>query len=216
MENTNIVRDYDKNPIIIKDYNNIFLILFGISVIPYFSYLYFYNPGNMPEHLKSVHFFILIPLYILPSFKRVGKTIGKRYIKLTEDSITFLENENVIEKINIEDINKVNRTYHDYYHLSQKHNSSILGKILNIIVIPAYQIILIFNKFLFHLKMNGLKNYKFFDSIILFSNENFITILPTTNDERKDIEVYFKLKKDMILKNQNIYYNFSYKEEEIN
>jgi len=209
-------RNYDKNPIIIKDYNNIFLILFGISVIPIFLYYYIYNPGNMPEQSKFVHFFILIPLYILPDFKRVGKTIGKRYMKLTENSIIFLQDKNIIEEINIKDINRVNRTYHDYYHLSQKHNSNILGKILSIIVVPAYQIILIINKFFFHLKMNGLRNYKFYDSIILFSNDNFLTILPTSKKEQKDIEIYFKIKKDIILNKQDIYYNFSYKEEKIN
>lgn len=215
MENVEGERDYDENPIVIKDYNNIFFLLFGIYCIPVFLYFYFVNPGDLSDNSKFVHFFILIPVFILPSFKRIGKTIGKRYIKLTNDSIVFLQDTKIISEIKIKDVKKINRTYHDYYHISQVHKNSLLGKVLNIILVPVYQIILIINKFLFHLKMHGVKNYKLLDAIIIFSEDNFITILPTNSVEKEDLVKYFLLKKGINLKKQDSFFIFSYKEDEI-
>ncbi|MCT7567741.1 hypothetical protein [Aliarcobacter butzleri] len=45
----NTTLDYDKEPIIIEDYNSLFIFLLNISLIPIIVYIYIYNPGGLDE-----------------------------------------------------------------------------------------------------------------------------------------------------------------------
>ena len=63
-QNTNpsTPRDYDKDPIVIEDYNPLFLALWTISAIPIVILIYIFNPGGTSEQSLSFNVFVIIRL----------------------------------------------------------------------------------------------------------------------------------------------------------
>lgn len=60
-------RDYDKEPIIIEDYNSLFLFLLMASLIPLCIFFYIYNPFNVEKTGSfSRGLLIIVPLMIFP------------------------------------------------------------------------------------------------------------------------------------------------------
>jgi len=213
-EQTNL-RNYDKEPIVVNDYNYIFggmYLIVGAVVILYF---YFINPFGAHNEISRNYFFthavfiIMIPGLVY--YFQIKK--AKRKIILTNENIVFKEEDNVIENIEVKNIKSVQRTFNDYYMKNQKAGE------LESLFIFAFLIfnlpIQLMNKFLFHLFKDGLKSYKLFDSIIIFDKENnFINILPTTNQEWSEIEFYIMNKLSVDLKNSELFFKFNYGNEE--
>jgi hypothetical protein len=77
----------------------------------------------------------------------------------------------------------IKKTYNDLYHKSQKPTDLQLG-LMFIIFLPMLlgHLLLIINKFLFHL-CKDIMGYKFFDAVIVFYDDKLINILPTTKKE---------------------------------
>ncbi len=209
------LRDYDKEPIIIEDYNYIFggmYLIVGAFVVLYF---YFINPFGAHNEISRNYFFthaifiVMIPGLVY--YFQIKK--AKRKIILTSKSIIFKEGDNTIENIEVNSIKSVQRTFNDYYIKNQKAGEleSLFIFVFLIFNLP----IQLMNKFLFHLFKDGIKSYKFFDSIIIFDDkENFINILPTTNQEWNEIEIYVKNKFNVDLKNSELFFKFNYGNEE--
>lgn len=208
-------RDYDKEPIVVEDYNYIFSGMYltvGAFVILYF---YFINPFGAYNEISRDYFLIhAVFIVIIPGlvyYFQIKK--AKRKIILTNENIVFKEEDTVIEKIEVKNIKSVQRTFNDYYMKNQKAGE------LEALFIFAFLIfnlpIQLMNKFLFHLFKDGIKSYKLFDSIMIFDNEkNFINILPTTNQEWNEIEIYIMKKLSVDLRNSELFFKFNYGNEE--
>jgi len=204
-------RDYDKEPIIIEDYNYIFEILcltFGFILV---LYAYFINPLDNTNEISRNYFFmnsigaVLIPTVIF--YFQMRKS--KRKIILKNNEILFMEGNELLESININNIRLIQRTFNDYYLKSQDVEG--FGAIFTFLIVPIYFPLLIINKFLFHIFKNGLNNYRLFDAIIIFDNDDkFINILPTTKNERTKIINYFSEKNNINIEQSKLFYKLDY------
>lgn len=218
MKNENLERDYDKNPIIIKDYNYMFLVFFNLPIIPIVIYLYIYNSGDLDKTSLVTNVFIVMPALLVPYIYPLFKNRGKRKIIFTNDFITFYHENILLERIEIDKIDDIKRTFSDLYHKSQFPTT--FGRIMSYIVFPIgilMNLFLFINKFYFHIYMGGLSSYHFFDAYIIFSEKKFINVLPTTRKEYLEIENYFKEKNGLDIKKSKKYYSlFGHLPEKIN
>jgi len=215
-QNTNpsTPRDYDKEPIVIEDYNYIFYILYVIWGGIIIAYFYIMNPfdnsNNISKDFWFLHFLVMSALPIITFYFQMKKS--KRTIILNENQIFFKENETVLEQIELKHIDSIHRTFNDYYIKNQEVED--WSVILILVFLPINLAIHLINKFLFHLYKSGLKNYKFFDSIIIFDDEGrFINIMPTTAYEYELITEYFRKNLNSNIHTAEIFFKFNYGNE---
>ena len=205
------------NDLIIRDFNYMFLFLYSIYFIPLVIVIYIFNPNQLSEASLSRNVFFIFPLLMIPAIKSYLSAKNKRRIVIKNNSITLENGSDILESINIQDIQKVERTYSDYYHQSQKFPRGI--EIVTYILFPIkvfIDIALLINKFFFHLIQDGGKGYKLFDSIIIFTKDGrFINILPTTLDEYEKVSTFLKLKTGIDIKDTKVFYQYSHSYEKI-
>lgn len=216
-QNTNpsTPRDYDKDPIVIEDYNYIFYVLYVIWGGIIIAYMYLINPFGNTNHISKnfwfMHFIVMSALPIITFYFQMKKS--KRSIILNENDILFKENETVLERIELKNIESIHRTFNDYYRKNQEVED--WSVILIFAFLPINLTIHLINKFLFHLYKNGLKNYKFFDSIIIFDDKSqFINIMPTTAYEYELIKEYFRKKLNYHIPTAKIFFKINYGNEQ--
>jgi hypothetical protein len=216
MESPKQVRDYDKDPIVIEDYNPFFMALLAFSVVPVMIYVYIYNPGGTSEESLFRNMIIIIPIMMYPYFMGYFKAKRKRRIILSNQTIQSLHEDIVLENIELYKITDIRKTYSDLYHKSQY--ASEFGKLMSYLIFPIVflgHLILILNKFLFHIYKNGVKSYRFFDAIIIFEKEKFINILPSTSAEYMEVQRYFKEKCNLDIQNIKAYFEIGHLHEKI-
>ncbi len=227
-ENNQIV-NYDKNPIVIKDYNSLFIFLLNISLIPIIIYTYIYNPGGLDE--SSLFRNIIIVSFFMGFFIRPYlKSKGKRKIVLTNNDIKFMHENKILEEIKLSEITDIKKTYIDLYHKSQVPNKLLLifAYIIIIFIIISEKdyyilllilflhIFLVIAKYILH-KMKD-KNYKYrlFDAILVYSGDKFINILPITSKQYEEVRKYFLDKSLADIENKKIYFEITHSFERIN
>jgi len=208
-------KNYDEKPIKIVDYNYLFLLMGILLIIPTFITIVIYNPASTPDTTLQVYLLILIPIFILPTYLKYFKIIGKRQVILKNNTIEFLHDSKVIESINLNEITSVYRTRCDYYHFSQRKGYDGLDILIGFVLLPIRLSGLIFLKFTFHLYMDGIKSYKFNDSILVFSEEKLINILPTTLAEYNEVRNYFIEKNNINLLEEDVYFDWKYSADHI-
>lgn len=214
-QNTNpsTPRDYDKDPIVIEDYNYIFYPLFIVWAALLVLYWFISDMSIINETTQRYRFFHFIGVIFIPIiFLVIQMKKQKRIIKCNNIEIAYFENEKVIERISLNNIETIQRTFNDYYIKNQQ--SKGLFYVIVILLSPIYLIILMINKFLFHAITDFFRSYKLFDAIIIFDkNGNFINILPTKYHEYKELETYFTEKKISDINNAMTFIKFDYNEE---
>ncbi len=210
-DNQSLQRDYDKEPIVIEDYNYIFEAMFYILSIFIVIYYYFINPHNAQNELSRKFFFMhAIFIIIIPGllyYLKLAKS--KRKIILNNNFIILKENEEILIQVDIKKIIKINKTFNDYYSKTQETEGvwALFSYCLTLVIIP----ILIINKFIFHVFKGGLKSYNFYDSIIVFDNEeNFINIMPILSEEHESLRKYFLYKQNIDIKEVDKFIKIEY------
>jgi hypothetical protein len=207
--NSSAFRDYDKDPIVIEDYNPLFLALWTISAIPIVILIYIFNPGGTSSQSLSLNVFVIIPMLMFPYIYGYIKTKGKRKIIVKEEEIKFFHNDVLLEVIKTNELTDIRRTFSDLYHASQYPNE--FGRFMSFILFPIalyMNSMLIINKLIFHIYKDGYKSYRFYDAIIMFSGDKFINILPATEDEYNEVEKYFRNKKHIEIGTTKVFYDF--------
>jgi hypothetical protein len=118
------LRDYDKNPIIVKDYNYIFLLYLYLLYSPCIIYiLFFANIKGGPVFVGGI-----IGLYIvtiITNAKIFLKAFNKREIVLRNNHIQFCHENKILEIINLNEITNISRVFSVLYHKSQVALDSI-------------------------------------------------------------------------------------------
>ena len=198
--NTENKRDYDKNPIVIEDYNpkimyeyinKIFLL--GLLVI-------IINPFNI-LWTNMIGGFIGLLIIYYPIYKRY-KNLKKRLIILKEENIHVYYKNKKLYKLTIKDINLIEKTYQSFYTKEQsiqKFNGfkKLFAYILNIVLLPLKILDLL--KIIFK-KVFLIKNFKtainseIFDSLLLVTDDEIINILIPTNEIYDELNEYVKEK----------------------
>ena len=180
------MRDYDKRPIVIKDYNSIFSCLFSLPfVLGYFIALFVFENKIVISALIGQMFFIHIRPYIFYGRKRSIRVFNKR--------IDFCQNNHVVESINFDKKFEIYKTFDDYYHKTQKLDK--FANFFRFISVPVsyllYYLPILIIKFLFYFFKTKGKFYKFYDGIIIFQGDKVLNILATSRYERALVKKYF-------------------------
>ena len=180
------MRDYDQRPIIIKDYNSIFMFLLHIPLVAILLAFGVFKGATFLICLMVLHIFFI---YIRP-FLFYGR---KRIVKLTNEKIEFLQDGHLIESINLCEKFEIYKTYDDYYHKSQKYKGiqEKLRKWLLPIALISVLKIFKFVKWLFYLVKTKGSYYKSYDAVIIFQEDKVLNILATSRFERALIKKYF-------------------------
>ena len=117
----------------------------------------------------------------------------KRSVKLSNNKIEFLQADNIIESINLDEKFEIYKTFDDYYHKSQ-NLSNLQKKVKWISVVLlwiAYYPFFLLSKILFYFFKTKGTFYKFYDCIILFQDDKVLNILATSRFERALVKKYF-------------------------
>ena len=180
------MRDYDKRPIVIKDYNSIFMFLVAMPwLISSFYFLFTHHNKAAFSFLIAQTFYFNIRPYIFSG--------RKRSVKLSNNKIEFLQADNIIESINLDEKFEIYKTFDDYYHKSQ-NLSNLQKKVKWISVVLlwiAYYPFFLLSKILFYFFKTKGTFYKFYDCIILFQDDKVLNILATSRYERALVKKYF-------------------------
>ena len=180
------MRDYDKRPIVIKDYNSIFMFIeFLPTTIICFIASFFHSNKIILIFLVSQAFYFYIRPYLFYGRKRI--------IKMSNEKIEFLQNNEPIETINLNEKFEIYKTYDDYYHKSQ-NLSDFQKKVkwisILLLWIGHYPFFLL-SKILFYFFKTKGTFYKFYDCIIIFQDDKVLNILATLRYERALVKKYF-------------------------
>lgn len=180
------MRDYDKRPIVIKDYNSIFMLLVAMPwLISSFYFLFTHHNKAAFSFLIVQTFYFNIRPYIFSG--------RKRSVKLSNNKIEFLQADNIIESINLDEKFEIYKTFDDYYHKSQ-NLSNLQKKVKWISVVLlwiAYYPFFLLSKILFYFFKTKGTFYKFYDCIILFQDDKVLNLLATSRYERALVKKYF-------------------------
>ena len=180
------MRDYDKRPIVIKDYNSIFMFLVAMPwLLSSFYFLFTHHNKAAFSFLIAQTFYFNIRPYIFSG--------RKRSVKLSNNKIEFLQADNIIESINLDEKFEIYKTFDDYYHKSQ-NLSNLQKKVKWISVVLlwiAYYPFFLLSKILFYFFKTKGTFYKFYDCIILFQDDKVLNILATSRYERALVKKYF-------------------------
>ena len=180
------MRDYDKRPIVIKDYNSIFMFLVAMPwLISSFYFLFTHHNKAAFSFLIAQTFYFNIRPYIFSG--------RKRSVKLSNNKIEFLQADNIIESINLDEKFEIYKTFDDYYHKSQ-NLSNLQKKVKWISVVLlwiAYYPFFLLSKILFYFFRTKGTFYKFYDCIIIFQDDKVLNILATSRFERALVKKYF-------------------------
>ena len=180
------MRDYDKRPIVIKDYNSIFSCLFSLPfVLGCFIALFVFENKIVISALIGQMFFIHIRPYFFYGRKRSIRLFNKR--------IDFFQNNHLVESINFDEKFEIYKTFDDYYHKTQKLDK--FANFFRFISVPVsyllYYLPILIIKFLFYLFKTKGTFYKFYDCIIIFQDDKVLNILATSRYERALVKKYF-------------------------
>lgn len=194
------MRDYDKKPIVIKDYNSIFSCLFSLPfVLGCFIALFVFENKIVISALIGQMFFIHIRPYTF-----YGR---KRSVKLTNDKIEFLQDGHLIDSINLCEKFEIYKTFDDYYHKTQKLDK--FANFFRFISVPVsyllYYLPILIIKFLFYFFKTKGTFYKFYDCIIIFQDDKVLNILATSRYERALVKKYFLDKFQIDIDKLNFY-----------
>ena len=180
------MRDYDKRPIVIKDYNSIFMFLVAMPwLLSSFYFLFTHHNKAAFSFLIAQTFYFNIRPYIFSG--------RKRSVKLSNNKIEFLQADNIIESINLDEKFEIYKTFDGYYHKSQ-NLSDFQKKVKWISVVLlwiAYYPFFLLSKILFYFFKTKGTFYKFYDCIIIFQGDKVLNILATSRYERTLVKKYF-------------------------
>jgi hypothetical protein len=218
--NPSTPRDYDKDPIVIEDYNPLFMWWQSIYVVlPLGIIVLLSNPFHKDITNMILKLFITMPIILFPIYKQYRFAKGHRKIILKENEINYYHDEYKITQMNLNSIKSIHKTFDDFYHSSQQFNwfYSFLVLIFFPFVI-LIKVALITIKGLKHLLLgNRLSEFVLYDAIIIESQAgDILNILPQNNSERKQIKIYFLSKINMDIDQLPNRYSIFYSFEKIN
>ena len=154
-------RNYDKEPIVIKDYNSIFQIIsFCAAIFPMIIYFAIYGDKNTFSNMRNYIFFVF-PFFVLPILISNFKSL-KNTIKFTDEKILYFSDEEIIEEISLDKITEIKKTIDARQNKSQK--------------MPSYAKYLLLFLFCFFGYLAFSQNIKFFFSVPFFVFSDFLCL----------------------------------------
>jgi|GEM_PF-1671082 len=214
--NPSIPRDYDKDPIVIEDYNPLFMWWQSIYVaLPLGTIVLLSNPFHKDIASMLLKLLITMPIILFTIYKQYKFAKGHRKVILKENEINYYHDGYRITYMDLNSIKSIHKTFDDFYHRSQKSNwFYTLFAVIFFPVTIFVKLGLIFIKVLKYLFFgNRLFDLRLYDAIIIENNNgDILTILPTNQEERVNLQSYFKSKRnieiDQLSTRHSVFYSF--------
>jgi hypothetical protein len=196
-------RDYDKDPIVINDVNPLFtwweMIYIMIPIYMIVVVLFVHDA------YKYTHVIVVLPILLWPAFKQFAKAKDKRFIHLTDCKIYYKHEDKIIGEVQIDSESKLSLSFQNYYHESQDNTLIlfilvfVVGFIILSLKISLLTAILIAIAFwlLEPLSFQVIKwvkypkSYRFYQSVIIENQNNFINIPMLTSNDYQEVKKYF-------------------------
>jgi hypothetical protein len=187
-------RDYDKDPIVIEDYNP----LFG-----WLSFKYILFPSLIISIIIEPHKLWMLLILILPEYYIYRNSKEKRKIFLYKDRICYKHNDQLISEIFLEQNPRFFRSFQNYYHKSQDRltfwhliavflmgwlitKSLFLNSLIFLIVFSIILIAFQITKWII-----SKKYYRFFHAVLVILDDEVIGISLLNNNDYIKVEEYF-------------------------
>lgn len=224
MENENLnnksnLRDYDKKPLIIKDYYsdeviNKFIVY---VILPILIICAIISPSM---HDTNRYLFILlygflgltsIILYSVRKLKQPTK--NNDFFKFTNSNISYFNNNKQIKNLDKNNIARLALSFDRRYDNKYKASKFFIVYLCIFLIIWGGLLIFVYSfytlilallfvyfilfgfKPLLHIHKGGFKSLRFFDQLVIYENEfkggKIINILVATNDEYNELREYF-------------------------
>lgn len=195
MINDDLEIDYNKNPIIIEDKmpNIGFFMFLCTAIFPLVAIIGYMKINN--QMIDWIHVSISLAIIYIPTYFLLAMKIAeKKTIKLFEDSIERMWDEDILKISIIKEI-KLKKGFIDYYDKSQEVPTFIL--LLKPIFYPLMKIIyqpyLLLVKLIYK-KINNFTYLEKNDTLYLFSENNVISIFIEDVETYNKLSTYFKRK----------------------
>lgn len=206
--NPSTPRDYDKDPIVIEDYNPLFMwlsfiyILFPLLILLWIvSFLYFSD--------KSFDFsklLIFIPIASWPAYSQYKNTKGKRKVFLSNSKISYKHNDQLITEIFLDKSPKLYRSFQNFYHKSQgrlKIWHFALFFLIGVLITKSFTLNTLIFLFAFGFAFLSLQiikliiqtgKYRFYHALIVIVEDEIISIPLLKKDDYIAVEEYFSIR----------------------
>lgn len=214
--NPSTPRDYDKDPIVIEDYNPLFGWWETLYVVfPIFILIFLFNPFGVEQGSMISKVLLMTPFALLPMYREYKNAKNRRKIFLKNNVLLYSHDNNKVTQIDLNSIEKIHRTFDDFYHSSQNLND--FYKMVLLILFPfvvAWKMGLLLTKFIRYLIINkSINGYIVFDAIIVESNtKEILTIFARNAIERELVKEYFwrfkNIDIDQLAKRYSIFYGY--------
>jgi hypothetical protein len=198
-------RDYDKEPITIRDHNPEFAFIASIASVPLIILMLIYFPTNEEKIIKALFY---VPLLISPIVFEYW--FNDRLIRFKNDKIEYLINSKLKRSIKIGQISDIKRTADSRYEYFQRMPLIcaalifvylILGCLVEgtarfVLVLGFIFLCILISYFAARILFQILGKrgkYRYFENIVIYgeSAKNFINILPKTDSQRSELKAYF-------------------------
>ncbi|MBR0071701.1 MAG: hypothetical protein IJP87_05120 [Campylobacter sp.] len=218
-------RDYDKEPIIIKDNNPKFALIIAITTLPIIIAIFLFAPLNANKIIKGI---FVVPFLLFPIFYEFMR--NKREIIFKNNSIEYVINSKIQRSINLNEITDIRKSAdirYEYFQRTPLIAVFLLGLYLilafmvkgyvMILAILSLLIIILLSNFIAKIVFSSFyKNkFRYFDRIVIYGKiiKEFINILPENENERDEIEKYCleKLKTNIKMIDKKIFIFFNKK-----
>ena len=204
-------RDYDKEPLIIKDYvtgEYAVYSMFIVFPLLFLTLIFTTHTGAQEIEFYIRVFIILIPLSLFYLYKNKQTDKENKWFEFTNNSITLLSDKKIIKKLNISDISSIKMSSDIRWDRSQnidKLNFAFVAIWLfagfsagelekGLIFVIGFILVIVSIKFILHIHKGGFNSLRFFDQFVIYENDfkggRIMNILIATEQEYKTIRAY--------------------------
>ncbi len=222
------MRDYDKEPIVIEDYNPLFMwlsfkyVLFPLLILLWIvSFLYF--PDKSFDFSK---FLIFIPIASWPAYSQYKNTKGKRKVFLKNNKISYQHDNQLITEIFLDKSPSFFQSFQNFYHKSQSrlkiwHLALIF--LMGVLITQSFMLntfIFLFAFWFAFLALQIIKliihigKYRFYHALLIILEDEVISIPLLKKDDYTEVEEYFA-KRNICISSLPKFHKFIYGYENI-
>lgn len=183
-------RDYDKDPIVIKDDSrkwSLFLFIFSMFIM-YLAGLTYPN-----SHFTQTNLIISISIFVLPVLYTSLPLINEKNEIILSGNQTIRQWGKSTKKITWSSNVIVEKSFIDFFDKQQADTSwqRYIGAVFNLFIEHPFSIV---GKVIFHLFTNGLSAYRFFDTFVIHDGDEMIAILITNNQDYELLKEFLLVK----------------------
>lgn len=201
----NAVRDYDKEPLVIEDYNVLFMWLMCKYIILPLTLVLFLIEIFIHPLVKDVDLYkllIFIPIAISPVYSQYNANKGKRKIVFSNTTISYVHDKVTLNTVSLNQEFNTYLSFQNYYHQSQDRFSAwyyalifFIGLLITqslMLNMAIFIVVAVFMSLAFQFtKLLIMKeNYNLFHALLLISKKKVISVPLLKKQDFDEVKEY--------------------------